>query len=207
MRVNPLKQYLHNSDHHRYTHWHNGIYTIRVCSCRYHSCCSHDYFLRIHQGLEKKRWLKRQKRNIPRNKLIKIKGGEQGWGRDEEDCPFVSFFQPSIHYFYFWNFYLQQESILSWCIIWLIWTCEITIPLPSEQVKLWQLPQLTSFHSKLCPTPRVWTQSSSSLKSLGWFGAQYVKLLDWLPAQTNVPSVSLSFSPIQPFSPLRRCWT
>ena len=84
---------------------------------------------------------------------------------------------------------------------------KITIPLPSEHVKLWQLPQLTSFHSKLCPTPRVWTQSSSSLKSLGWFGAQYVKLLDWLPAQTNVPSVSLSFSPIQPFSPLRRCWT
>ena len=94
MRVNPLKQYLHNSDHHRYTHWHNGIYTIRVCSCRYHSCCSHDYFLRIHQGLEKKRWLKRQKRNIPRNKLIKIKGGEQGWGRDEEDCRFVSFPNP-----------------------------------------------------------------------------------------------------------------
>ena len=80
-------------------------------------------------------------------------------------------------------------------------------PLPSAHVKLWQLPQLTSFHSKLCPTPKVWTQSSFSLKSFGWCGAQYVKLLDWLPAQTNTPSVSLSFSPIQPLSPLRRCWT
>ena len=157
---------------------------------------------------------KGKKRNILRNRLIKIKRSEKGWGRFSIVALLVFqtlFFQHSIYYFWtkqaFRNFSLQQENIQSWCIIWLIRTCKITIPLPSEHVKLWQLPQLTSFHSKLCPTPRVWTQSSSSLKSLGWFGAQYVKLLDWLPAQTNVPSVSLSFSPIQPFSPLRRCWT
>ena len=50
IEVNSLS-YLYNSDHHRYTLWHSGSCMIPAYLYKSHSCCNHDNFLCIHQGL------------------------------------------------------------------------------------------------------------------------------------------------------------